>query len=260
MKTVKINWENKGICRITFDRPKVKNSFNDEMIEDFQIGLEKVKNDKDLRILIISGSGDSFSSGADLNWMKNSLNYTLEENINDARKFANILKTIYNIPRPTIAKINGHSFGGGLGIIAACDFAIAIEDTKFSFSEVRLGLTPAMISPYVLKSIGFNNARRLFLTGEIFDARKALEINLLSKVVANLDLDKEVDKLSNDLLKGAPNAQGECKSILSHISEHNIEQDLIDFTIKKIATRRVSKEGKEGMISFFDKKDPSWKL
>ena len=251
-------WSKNGVCTITLNRPDVKNAFNESMIENLQSVMEKVSNNKDLRVLIITGTGDSFSAGADLNWMKKSIHFSKEENIKDANKFAKMLKTLDNFGRPTIAKINGHVFGGGLGIIASCDFAVSADSAKYCFSEVKLGLTPAMISPYIIRSIGETWARRLFLSGQVFDSKLALKINLLSKVVPLEDLNIEINYLVKLLLKGAPNAQGMCKKLIKKVNNSNINKELINYTLEKIAQSRSSEEGKDGMSAFLNKHKAKW--
>ena len=254
------NHNKKGIFTITLNRPEVKNSFNESMIQNLHNAIKEIQDQKNFRILIISGNGDSFSAGADLNWMKKSIGFSKEENIKDASLFASMLKTLDNLKRPTIAKINGHTFGGGLGIIACCDYAVSVNTAKYSFSEVKLGLTPAMISPYIIRSIGEIWARRLFLSGEIFDAKLAININLLSKVVDSSDINNEINSLTKLLLKGAPNAQGECKKLIKKVVKLKRNKELINFTLENIAENRSSEEGKEGMSAFLNKSKPKWIL
>ena len=257
-KNILIDWAREGVCQITLNRPKVKNALDDKMINELQRHLISLTDDPKLRVLILSGSGDSFCTGADLNWMKKSVNFSREENIEDAKTFGNMLETLDKIPRPTIAKINGHSFGGGLGILSSCDFSIASRNSKFCFSEVKLGMIPAMISPYVIRSIGKKTSKRLFLTGEIFDSEYAYLINLIDKVVDESNLEKEVSNLVDLLLKGAPEAQGSIKELVSLVSDKPINSVMTVSTSEKIAEKRISAEGQEGMAAFFEKRAPYW--
>ncbi len=257
-KNILIDWAREGVCQITLNRPKVKNALDDKMINELQLHLSSLTDDPKLRVLILSGSGDSFCTGADLNWMKKSVNFSREENIEDAKTFGNMLETLDKIPRPTIAKINGHSFGGGLGILSSCDFSIASRNSKFCFSEVKLGMIPAMISPYVIRSIGKKASKRLFLTGEIFDSEYAYLINLIDKVVDESNLEKEVSNLVDLLLKGAPEAQGSIKELVSLVSDKPINSVMTLLTSEKIAEKRISAEGQEGMAAFFEKRAPYW--
>ena len=234
-ESILIEWLSEGVCEITLHRPEVKNALDEKMINEFQKHLVHLKNKKELRVLIITGSGDSFCAGADLKWMKKSAKFSREENIQDAKAFAKMLNVLDKIPRPTIAKINGHSFGGGLGILSSCDFTIASKNSKFCFSEVRLGMIPAMISPYIIRNVGSKISKQLFLTGEIFSADYANRINLIDKVVKEEELEKEVAKLINLLMKGGPEAQGSIKELLSLVSDKPIDNKMAQLTSEKIA-------------------------
>ena len=257
-ESILIEWLSEGVCEITLHRPEVKNALDEKMINEFQKHLVHLKNKKELRVLIITGSGDSFCAGADLKWMKKSAKFSREENIQDAKAFAKMLNVLDKIPRPTIAKINGHSFGGGLGILSSCDFAIASKNSKFCFSEVRLGMIPAMISPYIIRNVGSKISKQLFLTGEIFSADYANRIHLIDKVVKEEELEKEVAKLINLLMKGGPEALGSIKELLSLVSDKPIDNKMAQLTSEKIAEKRVSIEGQEGMEAFFNKRAPNW--
>ena len=254
---LKIEKQENNIYELTFNNPNSRNALNDKMLSEIIDCLETLKR-QPCRLLIITGEGKAFSAGADLEWMKKSINLNFQDNVNDALNFSKMLKLIDTFPSPTISVINGHAFGGGLGIICTCDFSIANVEAKFSFSEVRLGLIPAMIGPYVLRNIGFLNSRKLFLTGEVFNAEKALKINLIDIAINKENIQKEKEKLIENLLKGGPRAQCEIKKFLLNIYSKNIDDTLISRSAKKISEIRVSKEGQEGIKSFLEQSKPKW--
>ena len=251
------SYKNK-VYEITLNNPSSRNALNSSMLEEMILCLEKISEEKECRVLTITGAGNTFSAGADLEWMKESIELSIAENKKDALKFSKMLKTLDDFYCPTIAMINGHAFGGGLGIISVCDFSIADIQAKFCFSEVRLGLIPAMIGPYILRSIGFINAKRLFLTGEIFNADLAVSLNLISKVVDKKNFINERDKIIEQILLGGPKAQLEIKSYLQHIYNINIDNELVNNAADSIARIRVSKEGQEGIKAFLNKRKPKW--
>ncbi|MAI02325.1 MAG: hypothetical protein CBE14_003260 [Rickettsiales bacterium TMED254] len=251
------SYKNK-VYEITLNNPNSRNALNAKMLEELTLCLQKVSNEKECRVLIITGSGNTFSAGADLEWMKESIELSVEENKIDALKFSKMLKTLDEFFCPTIAMINGHAFGGGLGIISVCDFAIADTEAKFCFSEVRLGLIPAMIGPYILRSIGFFNTKRLFLTGEIFNADLAVSLNLISMAVEKKNFLNEREKIIEKILLAGPKAQLEIKSYLQNIYNNNIDNVLINKAADSIARIRVSDEAQEGIKAFLNKNKPKW--
>ncbi len=255
---VKINRKKNGIFELVFNNPKSRNALNKIMLKEISESLDELNLNKDLRVLIITGEGKAFSAGADLDWMKASKNLSVNANREDALYFSEMLKKIDQFSKPTIALINGHAFGGALGIISACDFSIAEINAKFCFSEVRLGLIPAMIGPYVLRTIGFSNARKLFLTGKIFDTEHALKINLIDEALSFSELKDKKEELIRELLMGAPKAQEEIKIFLFNITNKDINDNLINKTSETIANIRTSYEGQEGIDAFLDKRKPSW--
>ena len=257
-KYIKLNLTKEGIAKIFFSNPKNKNAFNPSMINDIKEAISFLKRSEKCRLLILSGEGNIFSSGADLEWMKKSKNLNFKQNKQEAKNFTEMLKDIDNFPKPTISFINGHAFGGALGIIAVSDFSLSIESSKFCFSEVKLGLIPAMIAPYILRSIGYNATKKLFLTGEVFGAKKALSFGLIDAVVKNFDFKANESRLIKNLLSSAPIAQRKIKSFLKKVSFKEIDSLLIDKTSETISKIRVTKEAQEGLSAFLEKRKPNW--
>ena len=257
-KYLKLNLTNEGIAKISFSNPKNKNALNPSMINDIKEAICFLKKSEKCRLLILSGEGNIFSSGADLEWMKKSKNLNYKKNNQEAKTFTEMLKDIDNFPKPTISFINGHAFGGALGIIAASDFSLSMETSKFCFSEVKLGLIPAMIAPYILRSIGYNTTKKLFLTGEVFGARKALSFGLIDAVVKNSDFKSNESQLIQNLLSAAPIAQQKIKSFLKEVCFKEINTLLIEKTSETISKIRVTKEAQEGLSAFLEKRKPNW--
>lgn len=255
---IKISSTKNKVYELTLNNPKSRNALNSVMLEEIQVFLEKINDEKNCRVLIITGVGKAFSAGADLEWMKKSIELSHEDNKKDALKFSKILKSIDDLYCPTVGIINGHAFGGGLGILSVCDFTIANSQSKFCFSEVKLGLIPAMIGPYILRSIGYSNAKKLFLTGEVFDTDKAISLNLIGKAVDEKNIEYEKNKIINQLLLAAPNAQLEIKSYLQDIYSKNINMDLVNKAAESISRIRASDEGQEGIKAFLNKSKPVW--
>jgi len=245
-----------GIARLTLNRPEVRNAFDDALISELKKTLEEIKNDKAVRVLILAGNGPAFCAGADLNWMKRMAGYGYEENLADARALAEMLAALDRLPKPTIARVHGPVFAGGTGLVAACDIAVGTPEAKFCLSEAKLGLSPATISPYVLRAMGEREARRYFLTAEIFDAEEALRVGMLSILTDNLD--QTIDGLVKHLLAGGPEAHAKIKDLIRAVAGRSLDDALIADTAKRIAEIRVSPEGKEGIASFLEKRKPSW--
>lgn len=242
---------------VTFNRPEVHNAFNVEMIEEMTEVVHRVKEDGAVRIVVLTGSGKSFCAGADLNWLREIVHYSFKQNLEESRALADVLHQLYALPKPTIAMVNGAAIGGGTGFLSACDIAVAAEEAVFGLSEVKIGLVPAAISPYVLRKIGESKAREYFLTGKRISAKKAYEIGLVNEVVSLEKLNESVDRLIENLLTSGPEAMAGCKELIMRTSNARIE-DVKEFTANMIAGLRVSKEGQEGMASFLEKRKPNW--
>lgn len=249
--------DDRGVCTVTLNRPEKHNAFDDRLIAELTAHLEALAQDDGVRVVVLTGAGDSFSSGADLAWMQSMIQYDTDTNCHDAMRLASLMRALYNLPKPTLARVNGGAFGGGLGLVACCDLAIGVADAKFGFTESTLGLAPAVIAPFVIGALGPRQAKRLFLTGEIFSGREAHEMGLLTRVVARAELDGAVDREIGLLLKAGTQAQRACKELVHYVAKM---QDQIDFyTSHLIADLRVSEEGQEGLRSFIEKRPPAWR-
>ncbi len=258
-KSLKLDYSNKGLVKLIFSNPKNKNAFNPEMIQEIKKALILLEKSNNCKVLIFTGEGDIFSSGADLAWMKESKNLNFEQNKKQAKDFTDMLSAIDNFTKPTISLVNGHAFGGALGVIAATDFSISTENSKFCFSEVKLGLIPAMIAPYILRVIGYKLTKQLFLTGELFEAQKALDIGLIDEIIDINNFENNNNNLISNLLYGAPQAQRKIKLFLNKINYRKINNDLINETVEQISKIRVSEEAQEGLEAFLEKRKPNWK-
>ena len=250
--------DNRGVATLTLNRPAVHNAFNAELVGALYEAFEQVAT-QGARVLILSGSGHSFSAGADLNWMRNMAQASESENRDDARRLAAMLRRLDQLPCATIARVNGHAFGGGIGLIACCDLAVALEHARFGLTEVRLGLVPATIAPFVVPRIGVNHARRYMLTGERVDAATAQKIGLITEIVPQGQLDGHINDLIELLLAGGPKAQSQVKSLIRLVSQAPAESEELDRrTAEIIAALRVSREGQEGLSAFLEKRQPNW--
>ena len=247
-----------GVARVTLDRPEVRNAFDDALIASLKNSFSEIEKDRGVRVVVLAGNGPAFCAGADLNWMKRMAGYGHEENLADARALAEMLAALERLPQPTIARVHGPAFAGGTGLVAACDMAIGTPQAKFCFSEAKLGLSPATISPYVLRAIGERAARRYFLSAEVFDAEEALRIGMLSVLVPAAELDATIEGLLQHLLAGGPQAHAKIKNLIRAVAGKPIDDALIADTAKRIAEIRVSPEGREGIASFLDKRKASW--
>ena len=248
-----------GVGRITLNRPEVRNAFDDALIAALAKALAELDADSSVRVLVLAGNGPAFCAGADLNWMKRMAGYSYDENLRDARALADMLAALDRLDKPTIARVHGAAFAGGTGLVTACDIAVGTPEAKFSFSEAKLGLSPATISPYVLRAIGPRAARRYFLSAEVFDAAEALRIGLLSAVVPAAELDAFISQLLEQLLAGGAAAHARIKDLVRDIAGRPIDDALRADTARRIAEIRASPEGKEGVASFLEKRKPSWK-
>lgn len=247
-----------SVARVTLRRPELHNAFNEVMIAELRETFTALNNNPQVRVVVLQAEGKSFCAGADLNWMKKMVDYTFEENVEDAQALAAMLKTIHDCTKPVIARVHGAAFGGGVGLIAACDMAVATEAAQFSLSEVKLGLLPAVISPFVMKKIGPGHAHRYFLTAERFPAAEALRIGLISQVTPDeAALDEAIDKLVQALLANGPQAVSFGKVLIEQIWHFDWDR-AFDIATKMIAQRRSSEEGQEGMKAFLEKRSPNW--
>ena len=237
-QTITFKIENQ-IARIFLNRPEVHNAFNDIMILELSDVFKRISEDERVRIVVLTGNGQSFCAGADLNWMKRVINFSYEENLKESLQLAELFYLMYTLPQPTIARVNGASIGGGAGLVAVCDIVIASEKAKFSLSEVKLGLVPACISPYVLRRVGERVARELFLTGERIDAQKALQFGMANQVVTEEKLDESVNERIKQLLSSGPKALAMCKDLLQKVPGMKPEE-FKRYTAEVIAKMRVS--------------------
>ena len=244
---------------ITLNRPEVRNAFDDALIAGLAKAFAELDADGSVRVVVLAGNGPAFCAGADLNWMKRMAGYSYDQNLRDARALADMLAALDRLDKPTIARVHGPAFAGGTGLVTACDIAVGTPEAKFCFSEAKLGLSPATISPYVLRAIGPRAARRYFLSAEVFDAAEALRIGLLSAVVPAAELDAFISQLLEQLLAGGAAAHARIKDLVRDIASRPIDDALRADTARRIAEIRASPEGKEGIASFLEKRKPSWK-
>ncbi|MBK5105930.1 MAG: enoyl-CoA hydratase/isomerase family protein [Burkholderiales bacterium] len=247
-----------GVSVIWMNRPEVRNAFNETMIAELTRAYQSADADPGVRAVVLAGRGPAFCAGADLNWMKKMSGYSMEENRADAMGLATMLNTIYMMKKPTVARVHGPAFAGGMGLVAASDIAVAADEAEFCLSEVKLGLTAATISPYVVAAMGERSARRYFLSAERFSAAEALRIGLVHDIVPATQLDASVDALLAHLLAASPAAIAASKELIRSVARGPIDQDMIAGTAARIAAARASDDGKEGIRSFLEKRKPSW--
>jgi methylglutaconyl-CoA hydratase len=256
-QTLLLHIENR-VATVTLNRPDVRNAFNETTIAEVTQAFRELGQNGEIRAIVFAANGPAFCAGADLNWMKKMASYTHDENRADAAQLAEMLRTIYACPKPVVAKVQGDCYAGGMGLVASCDIALAAEATNFCLSEVKLGLIPATISPYVIKSMGENAARRYFLTAERFSAQEALNIGFVHAVVAADALDAAVADIVKALVSNSPNAVKEAKRLVQDVAGQPLNDALIADTAERIADIRSSDEGKEGVRSFLEKRKPNW--
>lgn len=255
-ETIEIQKEN-NVATIFLNRPDVHNAMNEKLMKELTTCFHELGKDDSIRTIILTGKGKSFCAGADLNWMKSMAKYSKEENINDSRLLLNLYEAIYKCPKPVIGRVNGHAFGGGIGLFAVCDIIIAVPDCKFAFSEVKLGIIPAVISTYIVRKIGLSNMRRLFLTGERFNSEYAKEIGLIDYVITPEELDEKIKNYIELLQSSGPIAIVEVKKLID--SCENMDREKYkEHTVEKISELRVSKEGQEGINAFLEKRKSKW--
>ncbi len=262
MQSIESTIDDRGVLTVTMNRPEVYNAFDAVMIAELTETLQAAADHEPTRLLVITGAGSCFSAGADINWMRSQVEASQQENERDAMLLADLLRSLNYFPKPSIARINGSAFGGGVGLIAACDITIAVDSARFGLTEARLGLAPAVISPYVMRKIGERNARRYFLTAERFDSQQAQSIGLIQQYVATDKLDESIESVIDDLLKAGPFALGSCKQLIYAVAGHDEEsqKSMDEYTTGLIAGLRVMDEGQEGLAAFLEKRKPGWLL
>ena len=247
-----------GVVFVTINRPQKKNAFDAATIAALFEAFETLHGADRVRVVFIRGAGGTFSAGADLNWMADAAGWSESDNRDDAMGLAKMLKALHDIPALTVAVVEGNAMGGGAGIVAACDMAVAVEGARFAFSEVKLGLIPATIAPYVIEAVGARRARQLFLTANIFDADYAAHAGIIDMVLPEGSMDEFVSMLTDSLTQNAPGAMGEAKRLVNDLVGESIDRGLMEDTARRIAKARVSKEGQEGVLAFLEKRSPSW--
>jgi methylglutaconyl-CoA hydratase len=251
---------NGRVATIWMNRPEVFNAFNEQLIGDLSAACAELDADASVRVVVLAGRGRHFSAGADLNWMRRASSYGEAENLEDSRRFARMLRALSEMSKPTIARVQGAALGGGTGLAAACDMAVASANAVFSTSEVKFGIIPAVISPYVLRAIGPRQALRYFQTAERISADKALAIGLVNEVTADDALDAGIAALAEALIAGAPQAQQAAKQLIQAINGRPIDDTVMEETAQRIARQRATDEGKDGIVSFLEKRTPAWLL
>ena len=247
-----------GVARVTLNRPELRNAFDDALIGKLSQAFAELAVDRSVRVIVLAGNGPAFCAGADLNWMKRMAGYSYEENLADAKGLADMLAALDRLPKPTIARVHGPVFAGGTGLVAACDIAVGTPQAKFCLSEAKLGLSPATISPYVIRAMGERLARRYFLTAEVFDAQEAYRIGMLSLLVPAGELDAAVAELVKHLLAGGPESHAKIKALIRDVAGRRPDDAVAAETAKRIAEIRGSAEGREGIAAFLEKRKASW--
>jgi methylglutaconyl-CoA hydratase len=255
---VLFNVDRYGVATVTLNTPEKHNAFDDTIIAKLTHIFMEIAQRKDIRIMVLSSTGKNFSAGADLAWMKRMASYTFEENLTDANALAHMLKALNFLPQTTIAQVQGAAFGGAVGLASCCDIVIANDKASFCLSEVKLGLIPATISPYVVNAIGQKACRRYFQTAERFFALKAQQLGLVDEVVPLDELENAVNEMVRTLLSNSPQAVRQAKQLALDVAYQEIDQALLNVTSERIASIRVSAEGQEGLTAFFEKRSPFW--
>jgi methylglutaconyl-CoA hydratase len=258
-QAITIDVDDRGVATVTLNRPHIHNAFDDKVIDELIKAFESIHKNNDVRVMVLAANGKSFCAGADLNWMKKMTNYSYDQNMQDASQLAKLFNLLYTLNKPTIAKVQGAVYGGGVGLVACCDIAIGSKLSKFCLSEVKLGLVPATISPYVIEAIGPRLAKRYFMTAEVMSSRRARRIGLLSEAVSEEELDSSAENIISSLLNNGPTSVAIAKHLVNQISHRTIDDQLIAETTDLIATVRVSDEGQEGLTAFLEKRKPNWK-
>jgi methylglutaconyl-CoA hydratase len=250
--------DERGRATVTMNRPEVHNAFDDLLIAALTAEFRRLEADHSVRIVILKGAGKSFSAGADLNWMRRMADYSHEENLKDAMALAELMQTLDRLSKPTVALVQGAAYGGGVGLVACCDIVLASPKASFCLSEVKLGLIPAVISPYVVEAIGSRAARRYFLSAERFGAAEGCRLGLVHEVVAEEELARRAAELTDHFLQNGPEAISAAKDLVAAVSRGRIGEEMIADTAQRIAATRASAEGKEGLSAFLEKRQPAW--
>ena len=250
--------DSRGVARVTLNRPEKHNAFDEVMIAELRGAFDNLAGNAAVRVVIIDSLGKNFSAGADLAWMKRMAQYNYEDNLQDARLLAGMLRALHEMPQPTIARVQGGAYGGAVGLVSCCDMAVATERASFCLSEVKIGLMPATISPFVARAMGERACRRYFTTAERFDANRALALGLVSEVVAEESLDSTLEQLIHSILGNGPLAVREAKRLVADVAGREITEALVEDTCERIAHIRVSAEGQEGLAAFLNKREPAW--
>lgn len=256
--TVLTSIDSRGVATVSLNRPEKHNAFDDAVIAELRTTFDALANNDEVRVVILASTGRNFSAGADLGWMQRMADYDYEHNLADARDLAGMLQALYALPQPTIARVQGAAFGGAVGLVSCCDMAVANEAASFSLSEVKIGLIPATISPYVIKAIGERAARRYFITAERFGADEALRLGLVNEVVADSELDACVTTLVTAILANSPLAVREAKDLVAAVAGKPLDAELMEDSCARIARIRVSPQGQEGLGAFLAKRPPNW--
>ncbi len=261
MAIIETEIDGRGALTVWLNRPEVHNAFDDTLIATLTETLRKAEADSQTRVVVLAGRGPSFSAGADLGWMKRMATYTEAENRRDAEALAELLRTLNFMPKPTIAAVQGNAYGGGVGLVACCDIVVAYEQANFALTEVKLGLIPATIGPYVVSAIGERQARRLFLTGEAFSALEAHRLGLVHRLCTRLrdDLVITVSQIIDALVAAGPGAQAAAKALIWRVGRGPVDAEMIADTARRIAEIRVTPEGREGIGAFLEKRKPKWR-
>ena len=253
-----IHKDPRGVGNVTLNRADVHNAFDDVLIKDLTNAIQAFEQDDSVRVICLRSTGKSFSAGADLNWMKRMAGYSWQQNYQDSLGLATLMQTLASTTKPTIGVIQGAAFGGGVGLVACCDIALASDKASFCLSEVKLGLIPAVISPYVIAAIGERAAKRYFVTAERFNADTALRLGLVHELFEAEQLESEAEKIIDAILANGPVAVYEAKKLIAKVANQPIEEEIIRFTAQKISDIRASAEGKEGVTAFLEKRSPNW--
>jgi methylglutaconyl-CoA hydratase len=258
MAAVRIDIDTRGIARVTLDRPAVHNAFDDALIAELTAAFRSLDGDDRVRVVVLAGAGKSFSAGGDLNWMKRMAGYGMAENLRDAEGLGALMSSLDRLAKPTVGLVQGAAYGGGVGLVACCDIAIAASSAKFCLSEVKLGLIPAVISPYVVRAMGARAARRYFLTAEVFDAETARRLGLVHEVAPADGLEAAAAPIVDALLAAGPHAQAAAKALIARVAGAPIDDALVADTARRIAEIRATDEGREGVGAFLEKRKPRW--
>ena len=257
-ESVLVETDGRGVAALILNRPDVHNAFDDELIARLSEALDRLADDEQVRVIRLESRGKSFSAGADLNWMRRVADYSMEQNLEDATRLAHMLRRLACLPKPTVAVVQGAAFGGGVGLVACCDIVVASERARFSLSEVKFGLIPATISPFVIEAVGAREARRLFVSAERFDADTALRLGLVHEVCSSDALQETAQRIVSALLENGPRSMASAKELVRAVAGRPIDDTLLADVAQRIAHQRASQEAREGVRAFLDKRSPSW--